>query len=137
MKYNLDKEQDLIAAFDYLAKLAEGKKVVEITRKDPNRSLPQNAYLHLIVGAFGSHFGYTLDEAKEIYKEVNHDLYLYEKKGRAFKKSSRDLTTAEMSKSIDRFREKSAEQGYELPLATDKEWLMQIENQIEQAKHYL
>lgn len=137
MKYNLADNTQLVEAFDYLSDLAQKEKVVEITRKDPNRSLPQNAYLHLLLGAFGMNFGYTLEEAKQIYKEVNKSLYYYEKNNRTFKRSSADLDKKQMAESIDRFMKVSAEAGYELPLAEDKEYLMQIENEIERSRKYL
>lgn len=90
-----------------------------------------------MLGAFGTHFGYTLQESKLIYKELNQDIYKYKKKGRTFYKSSAELTVPEMAKSIDRFREKSAEAGYPLPSAEDIGWLTQIENTMEQMEHFL
>jgi hypothetical protein len=102
-----------------------------------NRTLSQNSSLHLIISAFGSHFGYTLEESKQIYKEINATIYAYTKNNRTFYRSSADLTKEEMMHSIDKFREKSAEAGYPLPLATDQNWLIQIENAIQQTERYL
>jgi hypothetical protein len=93
--------------------------------------------LHLLIGAFGQHFGYTMEEAKQIYKEISPDLYQYRKKGRTFWRSSAELNKEEMAKTIDRFMEKSKEAGYPLPLATDQEWITQIENEIERSGYYL
>lgn len=137
MKYNLAVKVEKSEAFRYFMVLANKKSLVEIKKLSPKRTLYQNSYLHLIIAAFGAHFGYTAPEAKIIYKEVNPDTYLYEKKGRKFLRSSADLTKEEMAKTIDRFMEKSKEQGYPLPLATDQEWLRQIENEIERNKYYL
>lgn len=137
MKFNLANKQEKSEAFSYFMKLANTKKLVEIKKINPGRTLSQNSYLHLIIGAFGVHFGYTLEEAKVIYKEINRAIYAYEKRGRTFYRSSADLSKEDMSQSIDVFREKSAEQGCELPLATDQEWLRQIENEIERTKHYV
>jgi hypothetical protein len=111
--------------------------MVEIKAISPNRTLSQNSYLHLIIGAFGEHFGYTIEEAKQIYKELNKPIYIYRKKDRVFFRSSADLSKEDMAKTIDVFRQKSSEQGYDLPLATDKEWLLQIDNLIEQNRRYL
>ena len=137
MKFNTAIKAEKSEAFRYFMRLANGKKLVEIKKINLNRTLNQNSYLHLIIGYFGVHFGYTLEEAKLIYKEVNRELYEYEKKGRIFYRSSADLDKEQMAKSIDRFMEKSKEAGCILPPATDKEWLRQIENEIERSSYYL
>lgn len=135
MKYNLADKSEKSQAFSYFMKLANKKYMVEVKKISPGRSLSQNGYLHLIIGAFGLHFGYTVDEAKLIYKQINHNLYAYTKNGRTFYRSSADLSKDEMTKSIDLFRQRSAEQGCDLPLATNQEWLRQIENEIEQSRY--
>lgn len=137
MKYNLEKPIEVEQARQYLERLVKQRKWVEVKRLSPNRSLNQNNYLHLLLGAFGAHFGYNLEEAKTIYKELNKDVYHYEKKGRTFVRSSANLTMEEMAKTIDVLHKWSKKAGYPLPLATDTEWLMQIENEIERSKHYL
>lgn len=131
MKYNLAIEAEHKAASIYFGQLMATNSVVEIKKISPRRSLNQNSYLHLIIGAFGNHFGYTLDEAKIIYKQINAGIYSYKKKGREFWKSSADLTKEQMADTIDKFMKVSAENGCELPLATDTEWLMRIENDME------
>jgi hypothetical protein len=137
MKFNTADKEEKKQAFSYFMRLANKKQVVSVTKVSPNRTLSQNSYLHLIIGAFGAHFGYTLEEAKMIYKQINKEVYRYQKKGRVFYKSSADLSKEEMAKTIDRFMQASSDQGYALPLATDKEWLRQIENEIEGSKYYL
>lgn len=137
MKFDLSLPTDIHKATMYLAELIEKQSLAEVKRISPKRSLNQNSYLHLLLAAFGQHFGYTLEEAKLIYKELNPGIYAYEKKGRTFWRSSADLSTEDMAKSIDLFMEKSKEAGYPLPLATDQAWLMEIENEIERSKHYL
>ena len=138
MKYNLADRTELDAAFQYLTDLAAKDIIAEIKKVSPARSLNQNNYLHLLLGAFGQHFGYTIDEAKTIYKrDVNPDIYVYEKGGAKFLRSSADLDVAEMTKSIDSFRAYSKEQGCPLPAATDQGWLREIENEIERSKYYL
>lgn len=136
MKYNTAIAKEQHESLMYLFKLIEKESVVEIKKISPKRSLNQNSYLHLIIAAFGSHFGYTLEEAKQIYKEINKDIYIYKKKDRVFFRSSADLTQEEMAKSIDRFMTKSAESGYELPPATDQEWLRWVENETEKTGYY-
>lgn len=141
MKFNLANKLEKSAAFSYFMRLANKKLLVEVKHISPGRSLKQNNYLHLILADFGLHFGYTLTEAKQIYKSVNREIYTYSKinRGKAmhFLRSSADLTKEEMAQTIDRFRMRSAEAGYDLPLATDQEWLRQIENMIEESRGWL
>lgn len=135
MKYNTANKKEKSDAEAYFKKLVDTESLVEIKKVSRNRSLRQNSYLHLLLGAFGDHFGYTIEEAKLIYKEVNKNIYYYKKKDRVFIRSSADLDSAEMTKTIDHFRKVSAEQGCDLPLATDQDWLRSIENMIEQNNH--
>lgn len=141
MKYDLNNPVEAGQAFAYLAQISAEKKKVEIKVIKPRRSLNQNSYLHLLLGAFGSHFGYTLEEAKTIYKDLNSKIYYYDKEVRGkvhhFSRSSADLDVDEMTKSIDVLREWSDKAGYPLPTATDQEWLRQIENEIERHERYL
>lgn len=137
MKFKLSVPAESDKAFEYLTKLAAKGSVVNLTKVSPTRSLSQNNYLYLLLGAFGNHFGYTLEEAKLIYKDINPSIYKYKKKGRTFTRSSADLNSLSMAKSIDKLMDESAKAGYPLPLATDQDWLIQIENEIEQAKYYL
>jgi hypothetical protein len=138
MKYNLADQSQSGLALNYLLELIKKQVIVDIKKISPKRSLQQNKYLHVLLGAFGQKFGYTLDEAKTVYKrDINPELYVYQKNNSMFLKSSTELSKEEMAKSIDRFREKSAELGYPLPPATDKEWLMQIENEAERTGYYL
>lgn len=137
MKFNLDDTAETERAFSYLTELVGRHGIVDIKKVSPVRSLNQNAFLHVLIGAFAANFGWSLQEGKTKYKRVNSDLYAYEKNGEQFLKSSANLTVEEMSRSIERFREFSAEQGYPLPSAEDAGWLMQIENEIERAGRYL
>lgn len=138
MKYNLVEPAEAKGAQKYLEQLISKGHMAELKKVSPARSLNQNNYLHLLLAAFGQHFGYTLEEAKLIYKQINKEIYSYEKKGREFLRSSADLSKKEMTVTIDRFRERSAEEGCPLPLATDQGWLRSIENEIErQGGRYL
>jgi hypothetical protein len=143
MKYDLANGRDAGEAFNYLLTLAQEKKKVEIKKMIPRRSLNQNSYLHLLLGIFGQHFGYTIEESKTIYKTLpgNKDIYVYTKEQRGktwqFLRSSADLNTAEMTKSIEIFREWSNKGGLYLPEANEEEKLRYYENLIEQNQHYL
>ncbi len=137
MKYNLENAREAEQADEYFSKPLVNKSIIEIKKVSPKRSLNQNNYLHLILSAFGNHFGYTLEEVKEIYKQLNKPTYQYTKTDRTFWKSSKDLTTEEMARTIDKFMQFSIQQGYALPPATDQEWLRRVENDIETSKYYL
>jgi hypothetical protein len=143
MKYDTSSPREAGEAVVYLNDLIREKKKVEIKAVKPRRSLPQNSYLHLLLGAFGSHFGMSMDEAKGVYKRLpgNKDIYikLFDRDGIQFEyeRSSASLDKLEMMKSIDTLREWSAKMGYPLPSAEEREWLMSLENTVEQHERYL
>lgn len=137
MKYNLANIDEAQAAFNYLTDLIGLEAIAELKKVDPKRSLNQNNYLHLLLTAFGINFGYTLEEAKLIYKQLNSGIYEYTKKKRIFWKSSAELTTEEMTKSIEILRQWSDKAGFTLPEATDQGWLREIENEAERERFYL
>lgn len=137
MNYALSNKIELKAARNRLSYLARKGARVKLTEVQMNRTLAQNSYLHLIIAAFGANFGYDLEESKLIYKQVNRAIYYYDKKGRTFIRSSAALNKEEMARTIDKFMEASAEAGYPLPLADDREWLLEIENEIERNRRYL
>lgn len=138
MKYTTANKIEAKAAYDRLRYLTRKQRMVEIKEISPGRSLNQNAYLHLIITAYALESGYRLDEAKTVYKrDANPDIYVYERKGSKFLRSSTDLSVEEMAKSIDRFILFAAESGIDLPPATDQGWLTAIENKAEQNRRYL
>ena len=137
----LDKANFLLRA----KKLAESGKIVELTEKKPRRSLPQNKYLHVLLAYFGTQTGNTLEWVKQQYykKLVNPDLFIREKEDKYLGKikvlrSSADLDTAEMSLSIDRFRNWSAQEaGIYIPSADEAILVQQMEICIERNKEFL
>jgi hypothetical protein len=135
MKYNTAIKAEKAEALRYVMRLVNKKQIVEIKKVSPSRSLRQNSYLHLLLGYFAQHFGWELDEAKTIYKRWNQDIYFYQKSGQSFLRSSADLSVDDMTRSIDTFRRRSAEEGLPLPTATDQGWLREIENEIERSKY--
>lgn len=126
-------------------KLAEGGKIVELTEKKPRRSLPQNKYLHVILAYFGTQTGNTLEWVKQQYykKLVNPDLFIREKEDKYLGKikvlrSSADLDTAEMSLSIERFRNWAVQEaGIYIPSADEAILIQQMEIEIERSKEFL
>lgn len=137
----LDKANFLLRA----KKLAESGKIVELTEKKPRRSLPQNKYLHVILAYFGTQTGNTLEWVKQQYykKLVNPDLFIREKEDKYLGKikvlrSSADLDTAEMSLSIERFRNWAAQEaGIYIPSADEAILIQQMEIEIERSKEFL
>lgn len=119
--------------------------VVELTAKKGRRTIPQNSYLHLILGWFAIETGNTLDYVKTYYFKLykNPDLFVVEKEDKHLGKvkvlrSSRDLTTAEMTTAIERFRNwASAEAGVYLPSPDEKSLLQYIEKESSRYKEYL
>ena len=137
----LDKANFLLRA----KKLAESGKIVELTEKKPKRSLPQNKYLHVILAYFGTQTGNTLEWVKQQYykKLVNPDLFIREKEDKFLGRikvlrSSADLDTAEMSLSVDRFRNWAAQEaGIYIPSADEAILVQQMEICIEKNKEYI
>lgn len=117
--------------------------VVELTAKMP-RSRNQNSYLHLIIGVVAMDTGNTLAYAKEQYfkRLVNPDLFIqevtdpYAGKVRVIR-SLTDLTQAEVSMAIDRFKRWAAEQGIYLPNPGDEALLRDIEIEMGRQRNYL
>lgn len=137
----LDKANFMLRA----KKLAESGVIVDLTEKKPRRSLPQNKYLHVILAYFGTQTGNTLEWVKQQYykKLVNPDLFIREKEDKYLGRikvlrSSADLDMAEMSLSIDRFRNWSAhEAGVYIPAADEAILIQQMEIEIERSKEFL
>jgi hypothetical protein len=118
---------------------------VELTAKKPKRTLSQNSYLHLILGWFAIETGNTIDYVKrEYFKRLkNPDIFLYEKDDPYLGKievlrSSRDISTAEMTTAIERFRIWSSQAvGIDLPSPEDREFLWAIQTELERYKVYI
>lgn len=131
MIYNLSLQIDRQRAQKRFDELMSEETKIELSKKK-KRSVRQNAYLHLIIGYFAIETGYTMTEAKQIYKNVSPEIFEYEKKGVNFIRSSADLSTSEMSKSIDKFRnEASSIAGVYLPEANEDKFLDEIEIEIQ------
>ncbi len=136
----------LVSTFkEYVNKLFSERAVVEVKKKLPNRTLAQNSYLHLLLGYFGSEYGCSLDEAKiDFYKRTcNRDLFerkTVNKKGKevTYLRSSAELTTGEMTLSIDRFRNWSASvAGIYLPAANEHQMLIYAQQEIQRNQEFI
>ncbi len=133
MKYNLQSTTERNNAFQYLTDLSATECLVEVKKINPKRSLKQNSYIHLTFGIFGMETGYTSTEAKTIFKRIaNPEIFIYEKKGQKFLRSSADLDTKEMTQAIDKWRKYAGENGVEIPPPENEESIRHWQNIIEQ-----
>jgi len=110
------------------------------------RSLKQNNYLHLILSWYALEFGYSLEYVKRnVYKLLcNPAIFIIEKAntktGEMYEdlRSSADCSKEELTSSIDRFRNYSAQTaGLYLPSPDDIAYLREIEIEIERNKEHL
>lgn len=119
--------------------LFEHRKLVECTEYKPKRTSPQNRYLHLILGEFARQTGYTLEHIKvEYFKKLcNAELFVRHEHDKfagdiEVIRSSRDLTTEEMTIAIDRFRNWSASEAeIYLPSPNEEGYLQEIERDLQ------
>ena len=112
----------------------------ELTERKPLRSIPQNRYLHLILGWFAMSYGETLDYVKDEFfkRTVNPEIFKYERVNRKTGevrqalRSSADLDTREMTICIERFRDwSSKEAGIYLPKPNEDKYLEQVMRDLE------
>ena len=145
MLFDLKNEYELPKFKEYVNRLYRERAVVEVTKKRPARTLAQNSYLHLLLGYFATQYGCSLDEAKvDFYKRLcNRDLFeqtVRNRMGREVKtlRSSSALTTAEMSLSIERFRNWSASvAGIYLPSASEQQMLLYARQEVERCQEFV
>lgn len=134
--------ESLQVKIDYLVKQGATVRLSEIK---PTRSLRQNSYLHLILSFFGVEVGEDLDTVKRVYYKAtaNADLYVRYRDTKlrgivSYLRSSRELTTEEMTTSIERFRNWSAQEaGIYLPSPDDRDALFQLQQVVNRNKEYL
>ena len=143
MQYNLNNPLDRERFKAKVKQLWEKGGVVEITDKR-RRTLSQNRYFYLIIGAFAVEIGESVEYVKqEVFKRIcNPDLFLITKENPILGtievlRSSRDLTTHEMSVAIDRYRKWCAEQGVYIPEANEEENLASLEAELSKYERYL
>lgn len=117
---------------------------LNITKVSGNRTISQNAYLHLILGWFALYTGYSMEEVKlDIFKRTcNSAIFRVIHTSKSgipvySVRSTRELTKEEMSVAIERFRNYSANNGLYLPSAEEKAFLDHIKNELEKSKEYL
>lgn len=145
MIYDLDNILDRERFNRRVAALVKEGGRVELTARKGQRTLSQNAYLHLILGWFAIETGNRIDFVKEkyfkllvnseIFARYAEDKYLGEVE---VLRSSKELTTAEMTTAIDRFRNwSSVEAGIYLPSPNEKAFLDAIDTEINRHREHL
>jgi hypothetical protein len=145
MKYNLKNDFEYEKLILRVKRDRELKNTVEYSKPNKKRSLSINAYLHVLIQYFAVEYGETTRYVKkEIYKDINRDIYYIEFKNkkqgysRDELRSSADLTDAEMALSIERFKNYAAkEAGILLPSSDQKEFLEHCMSEIEKNKYYI
>ena len=95
---------DVKKADVYYEKLKSQKAKFEINKPREKRSVDQNSFLHVCLGYFCLHTGYTLNEAKCEFADMLPELMIYEKNGKNYRRSTSDLDSKEMTILIDYIR---------------------------------
>lgn len=149
MLYNLGQQKDRQDFKEYcnqLYKLGRDKGIwVELTQKRHQRTLPQNAYCHVCIALFASEYGISCEEAKYDFfkKRYNPDIFLREKINRrgekiTYVRSSSDLNTEEMTRAIESFRNKVAQEfSLYIPAPDEHDALLEAQREIEKYAAYL
>ncbi len=133
MKYNLSSSAEKQNAIEYFKKILDSGCRIELKKLHKKRSLPQNAYLHVIFQCWGLHFGYTLDESKMVVKAMLG--YTYIKNNTVFYDKTSKMDSKELTIFIDKFRDESSKQGCYLP--SPHEINDRLMNEIESNAIYL
>ena len=137
MIYNTSNEVERIQSKAYYDKLVEKGAKIELKEKKSSRTFNQNKYLHLLLSYFGLCFGYSKEEAKEVWKrDICPEIFVYEKNNHIFVRSSADLDTLEMTKAIEKLKHRSLVEGHPLPDATNADFLRWCENEIQRLGNY-
>lgn len=145
MRYDGSNELHAAQARARLDKLIAEKKVFDLTEKKNQRSLSQNAYLHVILAYFACQYGETLEYVKmEYFKRlVNPGTFIRERDDRflgriQYLRSSSDLDKDEMTLCIDRFRNwSSSKAGVYLPNPDEGRLISLMEMEIERNKEFI
>lgn len=143
--YNLKNVYDRKKFKEACNQMVLKNEYVELKKKNTQRSLAQNSYLHCLLGYFASEFGYTLEEVKfDIFKKIcNRDIFERKRLNRrgqvvTYIRSSTELDKAEMTTAIERFRNYSSAQcGLYLPTPHEGEMLFFAQQQTEQYKEFV
>lgn len=146
MKYNLNNPIDQEKFKKRCNELYEQKKMVELRVINQNRTLPQNAYLHVLLGKFAMDYGETIEFVKQEFfkKAANKDLFYRRFQNRITLEERDDwrstaaLDKDEMTLAINRFRDWSIkEANIYLPSSDEREFLAQVQIDMQRQQNYI
>lgn len=121
----------------YFDKLLLQNKKIELKVVQPNRSISQNSYLHVVISLYAINFGYTLNEAKTDLKRLC-EFMVYEKNGTKYLKETSKMNSKELSEFLNWIRNYASLNGLYIPTAEEyKENKFSIDKEINNHKTYL
>ena len=142
-KYNLKKAVDKERFINRVKFLLDKQALVDMTRIFPNRSLNQNAYMHILFEYLASEIGVDMEYVKQkLFKiMVNRDMFIKEVEflgeREFYCRSSADLTVDKAVIAINRFKSWSAmELGITLP-DNRNDQLVEAFQAIDSSKEFL
>lgn len=142
-KFDFSIQKDKVAYFSMVAS-CDSKKGLLSVKKWANRSLSQNAYLHLILGYYAATYGYDMHHVKvEIFKKIVNPEYLtetrYTNDGHEYAAilSTKKLDKATFALCTDRFLNHSAKGGLRLPEPNDLIYLDEIKAVVKDYEEFL
>jgi len=140
MLYDLKNPKHAESFLEKVDRMISEEAIVELKKKN-QRTPKQNKYLHLLFQRFALETGYSPDYVKQRFfkKEVNPKLFIKTVNGKLGEvrelRSSADVSTEEMTKAIERFRNwSSAKVQIYLPAPDEREFLKHIE--VEASRNY-
>jgi hypothetical protein len=132
------------AAYFAMVEGSQSKQGLLTVKKWSNRTLSQNAYLHLVLGYFACYYGYDMHHTKvEIFKKIVNPDYLTKERttsdGELFTAilSTKSLDKATFALCTDRFLNYSAKGGLRLPEPSDLAYLDEIKAAVKDYAQYL
>lgn len=144
MKYDGANPLHAQQARSKLERLIKERKVFELTEKKPQRSIQANKYLHVFLAYFGCQIGETMEYVKQNYYKIlcNKDTFVREREDKylgkiKYLRSSSDLDSAEMSLTIERFRNFASAQGVYIPSPEEERLIQLMEIEVEHSKLYI
>ncbi len=87
----------------YFDKLIVKNAKIELKKIQPNRSISQNSYLHVVISLYAIEFGYTLNETKTDLKRLC-EFMVYEKNGSKYLKETSKMNSQEVGEFISWIR---------------------------------
>lgn len=125
MNYDLRDKDERRRFISYANQLLRLQRTNVCLKDESNRTLNQNAYIHVLCRILAADIGVTERYAKDVYFKdcANKDIFDTTMKDPltnqiiVVRRSTCDLTITEMRRAISNFRNWAADQGYYLPEA--------------------